>query len=249
MNRRVLAAVAAVLLAAAGAWVILGYVRGADARAQASEALTDVLVVTAEVPSGTPVSDVAGSVTTEQVPSRLVDSSVLTDLSSVSGLVTTAELLPGELLQSGRFGDADARRADGSMPAPTGTEEVSVTLERQRAAGGTVAVGDLVGVLGTYESINGGGEVAFRLDGVTVTRIAAPADPDGVYTITLALPQEGAAAVVSAQSSATLWLSLQAAGTAYTTTFGDGAALVSTGSSASSSAPTTGSASTSGDGS
>ncbi|MEI4271898.1 hypothetical protein TEK04_09205 [Klenkia sp. LSe6-5] len=226
MNRRLVAAVVAVLVAAGGVWVVLGYARGADARAQAAETLTPVLVVTAQVPAGTPAEDLSASVTTAQVPARLVADGAVTDLSAVSGLSTTAELLPGELLQTGRFGDPDATRADGSRPAPEGTEEISLTLERQRAAGGTLVPGDLAGVFGTASTINDGPDVAVELDGVLVTRVFAPADPDGVWTVTLALSPTAAAAVSAAQADGTVYLSLQAPGTATAERFsGDGTAL------------------------
>jgi pilus assembly protein CpaB len=213
MNRRLVAAVVAVLVAAAGAWVVLGYVRTADARAQAAEELVPVLVVGSEVPAGTPVADLGTAVSLEQVPSRLVTPGTLSDLSGVGGLVTTTTLLPGDMVQGGRFGDPTAARADGSLPAPDGTEEVSVTLERQRAVGGVLVPGDLVGVFGTASTINDGPDVAFQLDGVLVTRVANPSDPDGVYTVTLALSPDAAVAVSSAQTKGTTYLTLQAPGT------------------------------------
>ena len=214
MNRRLVAAVVAVLVAAAGAWVILGYVRGADARAQSAERMVPVLVVASEVPAGTPVTDLGTAVSVQPVPSRLVTPGALRDLSTVAGLVTTAELMPGDMVYGGRFGDPTAARADGSIPAPEGTEEVSVTLDRQRAVGGALVPGDLVGVLGVASTINDGPDVAFQLDGILVTRVAAPADPDGIYTVTLALSPDAAMAVSSAQSEGTTYLTLQAAGTA-----------------------------------
>ncbi len=45
MRRRLLAALAALLLAATGAVVLLAYVRGADARALAGVQTVDVLVI------------------------------------------------------------------------------------------------------------------------------------------------------------------------------------------------------------
>ena len=213
MNRRLLAAVAAVLLAVAGGWVILGYVGGAESRAQAAEELTPVLVVDSDVPAGTPVADLGSAVSTQQVPARLVGSGTLSDLSSVQGMVTTVELLPGEMVQSGRFGAPDAARADGSLPAPDGTEEVSLSLERQRAVGGALVPGDVVGVFGTASGLNDGPDISLQLDGVVVTRVSAPADAEGVWTITLALGPDAASAVSAAQSKGTVYLSLQAAGT------------------------------------
>ncbi|SDP47534.1 pilus assembly protein CpaB [Klenkia soli] len=239
MNRRLVAAVVAVLVAAAGAWVILGYVRGADARAQSAEQLTPVLVVASEVPAGTPVADLGTAVSLQQVPARLVTSGTLSDLASVTGLVTTTDLLPGDMVQSGRFGDPTAARADGSVPAPAGTEEISVTLDRQRSVGGALAPGDLVGVFGTADTINDGPEVSFQLDGVLVTRVASPSDPDGIYTITLALSPEASTVVQAAQSKGTVYLSLQAAGTAAASRYSSDISGLAGGDSSSDSSSTT----------
>ena len=53
MKRRIIAAVAALLLAGIGAVVLTSYVRGADARAMAGMQTEKVLVVTTMVPKGT----------------------------------------------------------------------------------------------------------------------------------------------------------------------------------------------------
>lgn len=214
MSRRILAAVAAILLAAAGAWVVITYVGSADARAQAGEELAPVLVVTAEVPTGTPAADLGGSVELQQVPARLVADGALADLSAVSGLSTTAELLPGELLQFARFGDPSALRADGSMPAPDGLVEVSATLETQRAAGGSLTPGDRVGVTLSSQQ-TGGTELSSWstfavLHDVLVTRVTAPADiATGTWVVTLAVSQEDASTVVIGLSASSVWLSLE----------------------------------------
>ena len=218
MPRRLLAAVVAVLLAAAGAWVLLSYVRSADARAQAGERLVPVLVVDAPVADGTPADQLAGSVSLVQVPSRLVGTDALADLSGVGGLVTSADLLPGEMLLAGRFADPTATRADGSVPTPNGLVEVSATLDRQRAGGGTLAPGHRVGVTLTSTDTSSSGLAAlstFRvLHDVLVTRVAPPAEGDltAGWTITVAVSPADAETVVLGLEGQAIWLSLEADG-------------------------------------
>ncbi|SDG53010.1 Flp pilus assembly protein CpaB [Klenkia brasiliensis] len=245
MNRRTVAALAAVVLAAVGAWVILTYVKGADARAQAAESLTSVYVVGQDVPSGTPAADLAAAVGVAQVPTRLVAEGAVTDLATLDGLVTTTELLPGDQLQAARFATPDARRTDGSLPAPDGTEEVSLALEGQRAVGGVLTPGDLVAVFGSHSTINDGPDVSFELDGVLVTRVVAPTDASGVWVVTLAVDPAQAGNVAAAQSAGTTYLALQKPGTPAAASTGLGS--LGGGSDATdSTTPTTGSASTGG---
>ncbi|MCO7219868.1 Flp pilus assembly protein CpaB [Klenkia sp. PcliD-1-E] len=223
MSRRIVAAVAAVLLAAAGAWVVLTYVGSADSRARAGEELAVVLVVTREVPSGTPADDLGDAVRAEQVPQRLVAPGSLADLTAVEGLSTTADLLPGEMLQSGRFGDPAAVRADGSLPAPDGLVEVSASLDTQRAAGGTLVPGDKVGITLTSQDAGASGLTSYStfavLHDVLVTRVSAPSDPaTGTWTVTVAVSQQDASTVVVGLSAQAVWLSLESAeGTGSTT--------------------------------
>jgi pilus assembly protein CpaB len=68
MKRRIIGVVAAVVLAGVGAFVIVSYVRGIEARALAGEQATEVLVVDEAVAAGTPGEDLADSVSSTLVP-------------------------------------------------------------------------------------------------------------------------------------------------------------------------------------
>jgi pilus assembly protein CpaB len=216
MPRRLLAATAAVLLAAVGAFVLIGYVNGADARARADEDLVPVLVVDTGVTAGTPTGDVAGSVSVEQVPRRLVVEGALTDLSEMEGMVTNAALLPGEQLLGGRFTDPAALADPGTVAAPEGKVEVSVTVDAQRAVGGAVQAGDKVGVQLTNQESADSGLAAYSVyrvfHDVLVTRVTAPADasdPSASYVVTLALSPADASVVVLGTTSQSVWLTLE----------------------------------------
>ena len=53
MKTRIIGAVLALILAVVGAFFLVTYVRGADARAQQGAEMTDVYVVQTEIPRGT----------------------------------------------------------------------------------------------------------------------------------------------------------------------------------------------------
>ncbi len=216
MTRRLLAALAALLLAGLGAMVIVQYIAAADVRAQAGEDLVPVLVVGTEIASGVGTELVAGSVSTQQVPRRLLAADAVSDLSQVDGRVTNAVLLPGDQLVSGRFTDPAELVPVGTVAAPPGMVEVSVSLDAQRAAGGVVKAGDRVGVQLTNQSSAETGVTSFEVfrifPGVLVTRVSAPADtgdPNVPYLVTLALSPADASVVVLGTEAEAVWLSLE----------------------------------------
>ena len=224
MRRRLIAALAALVLAATGAVVLLAYVRGADARALAGVQTVDVLVVDRPVPEGTPGEDLADLVRTERLPAKAAVPGGVTDLDALSGQVATADLQPGEQLLAARFAAPEDLTVPGTVAAPAGTSEVSLLLEPQRAVGGRLAAGDTVGV---HVSLDGRTHAV--LNRVLVTQVqGAPAPaPDGQTTdtaatggaapsaslmITLGLRPKQAEAVVFGMEHGTVWLSLEPEG-------------------------------------
>ena len=224
MRRRLIAALAALVLAAAGAVVLLAYVRGADARALAGVQTVDVLMVDRPVAEGTPGEDLADLVRTERLPAKAAVPGGVTDLDALSGQVATADLQPGEQLLAARFAAPEDLTVPGTVAAPAGTSEVSLLLEPQRAVGGRLAAGDTVGV---HVSLDGRTHAV--LNRVLVTQVqGAPAPaPDGQTTdtaatggaapsaslmITLGLRPEQAEAVVFGMEHGTVWLSLEPEG-------------------------------------
>ena len=225
MRRRLLAALAALLLAATGAVVLLAYVRGADARALAGVQTVEVLVVDRPVAEGTPAGDLADLVRTEQLPAKAAIEGRVTDLDELSGQVATADLQPGEQLLAARFAAPDDLGVPGTVAPPEGTSEVSILLEPQRAVGGRLAAGDTVGV---HVSLADGKTTDVVLNRVLVTQVQgapAPVEGEGTDTapsggaapsaslmITLGLRPEQAEAVVFGMEHGTVWLSLEPEG-------------------------------------
>ncbi|WP_369253992.1 RcpC/CpaB family pilus assembly protein [Geodermatophilus amargosae] len=222
MRRRLIAALAALVLAVLGAVVLVDYVRSADARAQAGEELVTVLVVDAQVPAGTDAAAVAGVVSEVQVPSRLAAPGSMADLGVVSGKVTTAPLLPGEQVRAERFVDPASLTEPGTVPP--GMVEVTVALDAQRAAGGVLAAGDKVGVQLTSQLPEVDGLAAYTvfrvLHDVLVTRITSVDETaaNGGHLVTLAVSRADAEAVVIGSTAQALYLSLEDAASSGDTT-------------------------------
>jgi len=219
-----LAACAALVLALAGAVVLVAYVRSADARAAAGLETVRVLVVQQLVPEGTPADELAGKVDTELVPAKTAVPGRVHDLADLAGKVATVDLQPGEQLLAGRFSAPEDVRTPGTVAVPAGDQEVSVLLEPQRAVGGRLAAGDKVGV---YLSMTDPTASTHGvLHGVLVTQVqgapAPPSDatetqtasagsaaPTGSLMVTLAVKARDAEQVVFGAEHGTLWLSLE----------------------------------------
>jgi pilus assembly protein CpaB len=232
--RRLLAALAALVLALVGTVVLVAYVRGADARALAGVRTVPVLVVDQEIAAGTPGDQVAELVRSELLPAKAAAPGRVTDLAELAGTVATVDLQPGEQLLAARFAAPDDLRAPDTVDLPSGDQEISVLLEPQRAVGGRLSAGDTVGV---YVSIDGtsGGLTHAVLHGVLVTQVqgapvqgapvqgapsaatdTAAADdtggqaaPSQSLMITIAVTAREAEPIVFGMEHGTVWLSLE----------------------------------------
>ncbi|XAS63348.1 Flp pilus assembly protein CpaB [Pseudarthrobacter sp. So.54] len=219
MKSRVLALVAAAVLAIAGSFLLIAYTNGAEQRALAGVQTVDVLIVSAAVPAGTPADVVLQSATTQEVPAKARPADAVTDPAALGGLVTTVDLVPGEQLLSTRFRDPATTQEPGSITVPAGMQEVSILLEPQRSVGGLLQAGDTVGV---FISLAAPPETThLTLHKVLVTAVqgaaaAATKDPaTGAGTgaasksvmVTLALTAANAEKLVYGQEFGTIWLS------------------------------------------
>lgn len=185
MKTRIIGAIVALVLTAVGAFVLITYVRGADARAAEGAELADVYVVQEEIPEGTPGESIAEYVKVDSLPQRNVAGSAVTDLSDLSGLVAETTLLPGEQLLEDRFIAPSEAAARGDVPVPDGMQLVAFTLEADRVVGGQVRAGDRIGLVGTVDPDEVGTEAdvinpitSFAFHGVLVTKVQGAAAPD-----------------------------------------------------------------------
>lgn len=155
MRRRVLGLVAAVVLAGVGTAALVAYVRSARADAVAGEAQIEVLVVGADVAQGTPVDVVRTRVNLVTVPERLAIPGVLTSwnefdalMAQDTTLVAASDLLTGDQLSARRL---VPRRQLVRAEVPAGLQELTVAVEPERAVGGELRPGEVVGVVMSRE--------------------------------------------------------------------------------------------------
>jgi len=173
MKRRVIALVAAALLAGVGTMVLVGFVQSAEERAVAGQELVVVLQVRPEatVPQGTMAEEIAPFIEVVQVPRQARAAGAITDLVEVAGLATAVALVPGEQLIAARFvaaAEVDADRRDDLPPrrvvTPAGMLEVPVRLDAVSALGGIIDVGDRVAIVASFANYTGGTQGTVTVD-------------------------------------------------------------------------------------
>jgi pilus assembly protein CpaB len=145
-KRRITGIVAAMLLAIIGTVALVGYVQSARDKAVASEALVDVYVVDKLVPKGAEPETIKTSVSLEHIPTRLKQDGAITDLDAVGDNVAATDLQPGDQLLEARLVPKDEVSED-----VTDKVQISTLLEAERAVGGLLKKGDLVGVYLSFE--------------------------------------------------------------------------------------------------
>jgi pilus assembly protein CpaB len=226
MGKRIIGVVAAVLLAAVGTMSLVGYVRGAEARALAGQETVEVLVLNEEVASDTPAEDLAAVVTRERVPAKVRPADSVESLDELAGMVTAVGLVPGEQLVTTRFA-TPAQLADSTgVEVPEGMQEVTISLEPQRAVGGQIRPSDSVGLIASFAPDVLPYNTKLVIDQLLVTYVqveqlpSSPVEsetddaspdlaPTGNLLITLAVDVEQAERIVFAAEHGTIWLTAQ----------------------------------------
>ena len=175
-KRRIIGIVAATVLALIGTVALVTYVRSATDDAVADETLVDVYVVDEFIPKGAEPDTIRSAVTVEQVPARLVQTGALTDLEQVGEQVAASDLQPGDQLLAARLAAQDLVTEE-----VTDKVQISALLEAERAVGGALKKGDLVGVYLSFDpfdvDVSGQGPEA-ETDGPTdASAFAATDDP------------------------------------------------------------------------
>jgi pilus assembly protein CpaB len=227
MKSRLLAGLAALVLAVAGTLMLVNYVSNADRRAQASLQPVDVVVVDSAVPAGTTVEDLRPHVRLRPVPEAAKAAGALTSLDGITGQVTTVALEPGEQLLASRLVDPSQRVTPGAVEVPAGMQEVTVLLPPESVVGGTVRAGDLVGLYVTQTDPGSPQNLRTQLvfDKVLVTAVqqAPPsgttatdgtsAVPNGSSFVTLARNSMDSAKIILSARAGNIWLTKQTAKT------------------------------------
>lgn len=185
MKTRIIGAIVALILAGIGAFVLIAYVRGADARAAEGAEMTNVYLVQETIPRGTSGEAAGDFVKLDIIPQRNLAEGAVTDLEQIAGLVADANLLPGEQLLEARFVDPLELAASGDVPVPEGMQSISFSLPADRVVGGEIKAGDRIGMVGTVDPEEPGTDedvinpiTKFAFNGVLVTRVQGITVPD-----------------------------------------------------------------------
>ncbi len=145
-RRRIIGILTAIAMAIIGTVALVSYVQSAKDEAVADEALVDVYILDTLVPKGADPETIKSSVSVERVPARLVQSGAITDLDEVGANVAAADLLPGDQLLQARLVTQEQVVDD-----VIDKVQVSARLSAERAVGGTLKKGDLVGVYLSFD--------------------------------------------------------------------------------------------------
>lgn len=227
MKSRLVAGLAALVLAIAGTLMLVNYVSNADRRAQESLQPVDVVVVDSAVPAGATVEDLRSHVRLRSIPGAAKADGALSSLDGITGQVTAVALEPGEQLLASRLVDPSQRVTPGAVEVPAGMQEVTVLLPPESVVGGTVRAGDLVGLYVTQGEAGSPQIMRTQLvfDKVLVTAVQqAPASgtnstdgtsavPTGSSFVTLARNSTDSAKIILSARVGNIWLTKQTAKT------------------------------------
>lgn len=215
MNKRVLIAVLAVILAVLGIASLVAWTNGARDRAFSGTETVSVYQVTKNIPAGAEAESLEGSVEQISLPKAGIPATAVTSLASLRGKVATANLVPGEVLVTGRFGTGNDVQ---ETPVPKGLQELSLELSSARVLGGVLKRGDYVGIVSSYGNYPDD-ETNFVINRVlllSVTSQAADGDASqsqvvqgGTIQVRLALNSVGVEKVVNAAEFGKIWLTRQ----------------------------------------
>lgn len=150
MKRKLVGILVALVLAVVGTVSLVGYVEKAKNDAIEDDAQVSVLIVQRDIPAGATLAIVANAVAPADVPKRLVSPDALTSLDGVDPtLVAGVDLKAGEQLLASRLVNADSLVR---VEVPEGLQEITLALDPERAVGGALAPGELVGILLSFDS-------------------------------------------------------------------------------------------------
>jgi pilus assembly protein CpaB len=226
MKKRLVGVVAAVVLAAVGTFVLVAYVQSAESRALAGEQTVDVLVVTQAIERSSKAEDIGAFVSTERIPLKVRAEGSVDSLADLNGQVAAVDLLPGEQVVSARFITPAQLAEESQIEVPEGLQEITVSLEPQRAVGGQILPGESIGLFASFSPDVLPYNSKLILHKLLVTNVQVeqlpqtPAEdedgnsgpdlaPTGNLLITLAVDVEQAERIVFAAEHGSIWLSAE----------------------------------------
>lgn len=152
MGRRVLIALIAIIVAAAGTFFIWQWVTNYEEGLESQFETVEVFVATENIAEDTPAEDLEELVERQNIVRDNVVPGAVTDLAQISGLVTDIDILAGEQLVEQRFIDPAEQEPDfaPAIDAPEGMLEVTFSVSEERLIGGQIEPGDSVAFIASF---------------------------------------------------------------------------------------------------
>ncbi|SDO20666.1 pilus assembly protein CpaB [Nakamurella panacisegetis] len=186
IKSRMIAAVAAVLLAVVGTVVLLSYAHKNAAAAPAAPAMTSVWVATSPIPAGTPATAFAKLAALKAIPAAAVLPNTVTDLTQLAQQVALVPLVPGEQLLISKFGPPlVVMSSSTAVKIPPAFQQITILLRPEQVLGGHLAAGDTVGVFISLGEKNiPAARTHLTAQKVLVTRVEAQTAPPAAASAT-----------------------------------------------------------------
>jgi pilus assembly protein CpaB len=180
--------IAAGVFAVVGTLILVSFVRNAEDRELEGEELVEVLVLTEDVPAGTPSENLTASIEVEKVPLKVVSEGAVSSLDQLAGLVSSVDLLDNEQLTSLRFVTPERfAPVRGSVEVPDGLVEAAISVGSTQTVGAVLQPGDKVTIASTFDGVAavpgnepGGQTAGILMQDVLVTNVQGDplAEPD-----------------------------------------------------------------------
>lgn len=205
MNSRVIAAIAAAVLAIVGIGAVVAYAVSARNAAYDGAEMVQVYRVTADIDANADASTVGDNVEQVSIPNSAVAKNTIRDLKEIEGLKSVVKLIAGEQLIKDRF-DKEGVKAAADVTVPKGKQEVAVLVDSAAGVSERIDNGVKVGVIGLFEQDDKKRGRMFAQD-VLVTDVMKK--EDGTMVVTLAVDTQQATQIATATQFGQVRLAVQ----------------------------------------
>jgi Flp pilus assembly protein CpaB len=200
--------VVAFLLATSATLVVYLYLKGVEERTTGGGELISVIVSETDIPAGTQLDELIaqGNFTSERIPETTVIKGAVTDLGDLKGRETSAAIVAGEQITTGRLRGSE-QLPGGALGIPDGYQALTLPLELPRHVAGAIHTGDNVTIYGTFADTK---STVVLVPTVEVLDVSVPDAAGGSVAamITMSLEPKDAQKVVLTQELGSIWLSL-----------------------------------------
>ncbi len=152
MRRRVIAIIAAVVLALVAAGLVIWYVSSLRAETEEAEPTRVVLVATVDIPARTTGESIVANklVERKEIVASAVAPGALSSEADLQGKILTVPVAKGQQLLASQLGVPEEQSL--SYRIKNGMRALSLAIDRRNAVGGAIKVGDRVDVIATFDA-------------------------------------------------------------------------------------------------